>query len=220
MLEDRPSDDPNREQRRNPRVDLFQPISCEGLDDVMVESQVADLSVGGMFIDMPRTPFAAGTLVLVRFALRAGEPSLALDAEVSYVQERIGTGVRFVGLEGSDHERIAAYVDEAQRRKGLGGPPLRKSSRVFIQVPVRVKGARTNGPAFDEETRIVTLSKHGACLLSTYNLEVGMKLRLEIPSGREFLGNIVWVGSDASKSGGQIGVQCRGLAQSLGFQFP
>jgi hypothetical protein len=47
-----------------------------------------------------------------------------------------------------------------------------------------------------------------------------MKLRLETTSGREFLSNIVWVGSDASKSGGQVGVQCRGLAQSLGFQFP
>ena len=36
----------------------------------------------------------------------------------------------------------------------------------------------------------------------------------------EFKGNVVWVGSEASKSEGQAGVQCRGLAQSLGFQFP
>jgi hypothetical protein len=218
MFEDQPSDDPNLEQRRNPRVDLFREITCEG-DGVVVTSQVADLSVGGMFIDMPRTPFPAGRLVVVRFALRAGEPILVLDAEVSYVQERIGMGVRFVGLEGSDHYRIAAFVDEAARRKGQGGPPLRKSSRVFIQVPVRVRGARTNGPAFDESTSIVTLSKHGACILSGYALEVGMKLRLETAAGREFLSNVVWVGSDASRSGGQVGVQCRGLAQSLGFQF-
>ena len=220
MLDDRLNDDPNLEKRRNPRVDLFQEITCEGLDGVAVESRVADLSVGGMFIDMPRTPFAASSFVLVRFALRAGEPVLSLDAEVSYVQDRIGTGVRFVGLDGADHDRISAYVDEALRRKGLGGPPVRKSARVFIQVPVRLKGARTNGPAFDEPTRIVTLSKHGACVVSTYNLEVGMKLRLETASGREFTGNVVWVGRDSSKSGGQVGLQCRGLAQSLGFQFP
>jgi hypothetical protein len=219
MPQDAPSDDPNREQRQNPRVDLFQPITCEG-GGTVVESQVADLSVGGMFVDMSRTPFAAGTFVVVRFALRAGEPILVLDGEVSYVQERIGTGLRFVGLVGDDHDRISAYVDEAVGRKGQGRPPLRKSARVFIQVPVRVKGARTNGRAFDEATRIVTLSKHGACLVSTYNLEVGMKLRLETTSGREFLSNVVWVGGDASKSSGQVGVQCRGLAQSLGFQFP
>ena len=47
-----------------------------------------------------------------------------------------------------------------------------------------------------------------------------MKLLLETPRGGEFKGNVVWVGSEASKSEGQVGVQCRGLAQSLGFQFP
>jgi hypothetical protein len=219
MFEDRRGDDPNLEQRRDARVDLFREITCES-GGVVVDSEVADLSVGGMFIDTLRTPFPAGTLIVVRFALRAGEPILALDAEVSYVQERIGMGIRFVGLEEADHYRIAAFVDEAVRRKGLGGPPLRKSTRVFIEVPVRVRGARTNGPAFDESTRIVTLSKHGACLVSGYVLQVGMKLRLETSAGREFLSNVVWVGSEASRSGGQVGVQCRGLAQSLGFQFP
>ena len=219
MLEDLAGEDLNRENRHNPRVDLFQAITCRS-NGVVVESRVADLSVGGMFIDMPRTPFAVGSPAVVRFALREGEPTLVLDAEVSYVQERIGTGVRFVGLNGADHARISAYVDEARHRKSLGGPPVRKSARVFIQVPVRVRGARTNGPAFDEATQIITLSKHGACLVSAYNVEVGMKLRLETNAGREFLGNVVWVGSDASKSLGQVGVQCRGLAQSLGFQFP
>jgi hypothetical protein len=47
-----------------------------------------------------------------------------------------------------------------------------------------------------------------------------MKLLLETPSGREFKSNVVWVGTAASRSEGQVGVQCRGLAQSLGFQFP
>ena len=218
LVTDRP-DDPNLEKRSNPRADLFQEITCEG-PGVLVESRVADLSVGGMFIDMPQTPFAVGSLVVVRFALGPGGPILAQDAEVSYVQERIGTGVRFVGLEGSDHDRIATYVQEAGRRKGQGGPPVRKSARVFIQVPIRLRGARTDGPAFDEATRIITLSKHGACLVSMHNLEVGMKLRLETATGREFQSNVVWVGSEASRSGGQVGVQCRGLAQSLGFQFP
>jgi hypothetical protein len=218
MLEDGPSEDPNLDKRRNPRVDLFQEITCQG-DGIVVQSHVADISVGGMFVDMPRTPFATGSLVVVRFALRAGEPVLELEAEVGYVQEWIGTGVRFVGPDEAARDRIAAFVEEALRRKGVG-PPLRKSSRVFIQVPIRVHGARTNGLAFDEATQIITLSKHGACLVSTHEVEVGMKLRLETTSGREFLGNVVWVGSQASNSGGQVGVQCRGLAQSLGFQFP
>jgi hypothetical protein len=212
-------DDPNLEQRRNPRVDLFQEIDCER-DDVAVSSRVADLSVGGMFVDLQRTPFPAGSRITARFALRAGEPRLALEAEVHYVQDRIGMGLRFVSLEGSDQDRIGRFVDEALRRRSVGAPPLRKSARVFVEVPIRLRGARTCGPAFDERTSLITLSKHGACLRSGYALDLGMRLLLETPRGAEFKGNVVWVGSEASRSEGQAGVQCRGLAQSLGFQFP
>jgi hypothetical protein len=219
MQPDLPIDDPNLEQRRNPRADLFQEIACEG-DGVVAHSQVADISVGGMFIDLYNMPFPAGSRITTRFALRADEPRLALEAEVHYVQERIGMGVRFVSLGGRERDRIAGFVDEASRRKSQGAPPVRKSARVFVQVPIRVRGARTHGPAFDERTSIITLSKHGACLLSGYALEPGMKLLLETPRGGEFKGNVVWVGTEASRSGGQVGVQCRGLAQSLGFQFP
>jgi PilZ domain len=219
MQPELPIDDPNDEQRRNPRADLFQEIACEG-DGVVAHSHVADISVGGMFIDLHHSPFAAGSRVTTRFALRVDEPRLALEAEVHYVQERIGMGIRFVALEGGVRDRIAGFVDEATRRKSLGGPPLRKSARVFVEVPIRLRGALAHGPAFDERTSIITLSKHGACLRSGYALDVGMKLLLETPRGGAFRGNVVWVGSEASKSAGQVGVQCRGLAQSLGFQFP
>jgi len=213
------TEDPNREQRRHKRVDLFQEIVCES-GEVEARSQVADISVGGMFIDMPRPPFLRGTRITARFALRADEPRMVVDADVHYVQEQIGMGIRFVDLRDEDRNWIAVFVEEATRRKGLGGPPLRKSARVFVEVPIRVRGARLDGPAFDEQTSIITLSKHGACLVSGYALDVGMKLLLETVRGHEFRSNVVWVGSEASRSGGQVGVQCRGLAQSLGFQFP
>lgn len=214
MQPELPIADPNLEQRRNTRVDLFQEIACEG-EGVLARSRVADISVGGMFIDLHQTPFAAGSRVTARFALRADEPQLALETEVHYIQERIGMGVRFVSLPGSERDRIAGFVEEALRRKSLGASPLRKSARVFVEVPIRLRGAPSRGPAFDERTSIITLSKHGACLRSGYPLDVGMMLLLETPRGAAFKGNIVWVGS-----GGQVGVQCRGLALSLGFQFP
>jgi hypothetical protein len=173
-----------------------------------------------MFIDMPRPPFLKGTRVTARFALRDDEPRMVVDADVHYVQDRIGMGIRFVDLWDPDRDWIAAFVEEATRRKSLGGPPLRKSARVFVEVPIRVRGACANGPAFDERASIVTLSKHGACLVSGNHLDVGMKLLLETPRGLEFRSNVVWVGGEASRSGRQVGVQCRGLAQSLGFQFP
>jgi hypothetical protein len=213
------TEDPNREQRRHTRVDLFQEIVCES-GGVQARSQVADISVGGMFVDMPRPPFPRGTRVTARFALRPDEPRMVVDADVHYVQEQIGMGIRFVDLRDEDRDWIAAFVEEAARRKGQGGPPLRKSARVFVEVPIRVRGARADGPGFDERNSIITLSKHGACLVSGYSVDVGMKLLLETVRGREFKSNVVWVGSEASRSVGQVGVQCRGLAQSLGFQFP
>jgi hypothetical protein len=212
-------DDPNRELRRHRRVDLFQEVVCTG-GDVEARSRVADVSVGGMFVDLHSPPFDRGTRVTARFALHDDEPRMVVDADVHYVQDGIGMGIRFVDLRDEDRDWIEAYVDEAARRKRAGAPPLRKSARVFVEVPVRVRGALADGPAFDEQTSIITLSKHGACLRAGASLEVGMKLLLETARGLLFKSNVVWVGSVATRSEGQVGVQCRGIAQSLGFQFP
>jgi hypothetical protein len=218
-MEALPDENPNRDLRRYPRVDLFQEVVCES-GDVEARSRVSDLSVGGMFVDLAAPPFARGTRVTARFALREEEPRMVVDADVHYVQDGIGMGIRFVEIRDEDRDWIAAFVEESAGRKRAGGPPLRKSARVFVEVPVRVRGAHTNGPPFDERTSIVTLSKHGACLRSKTGLEVGMKLLLETARGLLFKSNVVWVGTQATKSEGQVGVQCRGLAQSLGFQFP
>jgi hypothetical protein len=212
-------EDPNRELRRHRRVDLFQEVVCES-GDVEVSSHVADVSVGGMFVDFARVPFGRGTRLTARFALRAEEPRMVVDADVHYVQDGIGMGIRFVDLRDEDRDWIAAFVEESIRRKKAGGPPVRKSARVFVEVPVRVRGAHADGPAFDEATSIVTLSKHGACLRARTGVQVGMKLLVETARGLLFKSNVVWVGSEATHSQGQVGIQCRGLAQSLGFQFP
>ena len=146
---------------------------------------------------------------------------MAAEAEVNYVQDGIGMGIRFVSMKAVDVDRVAAFVDETlQRQAPKGEHHLRKSSRVSINVPIKLRAAQADGASFDERTSIITLSKHGACLLTSHPLDVGMKLLLETPSGRAFKGSIVWVGDYLSRSEGQVGIQCRGLAQSLGFQFP
>jgi hypothetical protein len=213
--------DPNLEQRRHTRVSLFQEVVCEGQDGTLARSEAADLSVGGMFVDLADPPFLEGERLRLRFALEAGEPPLAVEAEVNYVQEGIGMGIRFVGLGEAEKRRIAAFVEATLQRKVPKGEfHLRKSSRVSITVPIRLRATRPGGDAFDEKTSIITLSKHGACLLTSNLVDVGMKLYMETPNGREFKGSIVWVGDYLSRSQGQVGIQCRGLAQSLGFRFP
>ena len=104
---------------------------------------------------------------------------------MSYVHAGIGMGVRFLNLEDSDRDRIAAYVDRTMKRPVMQGEfHLRKSSRVAINVPVRVRTSLADGGDVDERTQIITLSKHGACLLL---------------SGREFKSSVVWVGDGPSR---------------------
>ena len=210
------------EHRTDPRVSLFQPIVCEG-PEASATSQAADLSVGGMFIDHAGTPFAAQDLVSVHFSLgHPGEAPIVVEAVVNYVQPGIGLGIRFLNLDPADRERIAAYVDRMLHRPVLQGQiHLRKSSRVSINLPVRVRALQANGTELEEATHIVTLSKHGACVLLSRRMDVGAKMLVQTAGGREFQSSVVWVGGP--QPGGaesQVGIQCRGLAQFLGFQFP
>lgn len=208
------------ENRTNPRVSLFQDVLCEG-GDASARSQTADISVGGMFLDHANPPFSALDFVTVTFTLTPGETPIVVEANVNYVHEGIGMGIRFLALEDAERDRIASYVDRTLKRPVMRGEfHLRKSSRVAINVPVRVRTSLANGGNVDERTQIITLSKHGACLIVSGRMDVGTKLVLETPGGREFTSSVVWVGDGSSRSDGQVGIQCRGLAQSLGFQFP
>ena len=208
------------EHRASPRVSLFQEILCVGAD-ASARSQVGDLSVGGMFVDHSSPPFAAHELITVRFHLAPEDTPVVVEAGVDYVQDGMGMGLRFLNLDPGDRERIAGFVDRTLRRPVLQGQiHLRKSPRVTVVVPVRVRALQPNGAEFDEATRIVTLSKHGACVLVSSRMDVGAKLLVETPSGREFRSTVVWVGREPNRTESQIGIQCRGLAQSLGFRFP
>jgi PilZ domain len=210
----------NLEQRQFPRVSLFQEVACQA-GEMVVRTAAADLSLGGMFLDFQSPRFVVGEHVTVRFALGPREPAIVATATVNYVQDGIGVGLCFIELSELDRERIDAFVERALNRKAPKGEfHLRKSARVAVTVPVRVRASPPNGVDIDERTSIITLSKHGACLLTSQPVDIGMKLFLETPNGRAFKSSIVWVGDGMSRSEGQVGVQCRGLAQSLGFQFP
>jgi len=208
------------EYRTNPRVSLFQPILIEGTE-ATVTSQAADLSIGGMFIDHPSLPFVERDLITVRFSLMPQETPVISEAAVNYVQKGIGMGIRFLNIDGVDQDRIAAFVDRVLHRPVLHGQlHLRKSSRVSISVPVRVRAVQPDGVEIDDAAQIVTLSKHGACVVISSRMDVGAKLLVETANGREFRTSVVWVGGPSGTKESQVGIQCRGLAQSLGFQFP
>jgi hypothetical protein len=189
------------------------------VDTGRVRWRFADLSAGGMFIDV-YDPLPPGTRFGVRFQL--DPPPISARAQVHYVQPRIGMGVEFVDMAAEDRQRIREIVDRLHTAgRQRGDATLRRSARVLVHIPVRVGAA--NGAAgndVDEDAAIVKLSKNGGCLSTRHAVGVGDKLRLFTSSGREFMAGIVWVGDRSTKTDGQVGIQCRGLAQALGFQFP
>jgi hypothetical protein len=212
-------DDPRPDGRRHKRVTLLREIACQG-DAGTIRSETGDISAGGMFIDSARAPFPQGETVTVAFLLSPAEPRITARAEVQYIQDGIGMGVRFLDLSQEDVDRVERFVEWViSRKQAYGDPNLRKSSRVSITIPVTVRMS-VEGIDIEEEASIMTLSRHGACLLTNSEVGVGMKLLLSMRNGREFKGNVVWVGDPTTKTNGHVGIQCRGLAQAMGFQFP
>jgi hypothetical protein len=196
-------------------------IECAG-DTGTFRSRFADLSVGGMFLELSPGPLAPGAVVTVRFTLPGSIERFAVRSEVRYVHEGMGIGVQFLDLRAADVERIARFIATASTHlRPKSHEHARRGSRVSVNVPVVLRGVSAGGVAFEEPTEIVTLSKNGACVLLKGEVQVGMRVQLSTARGQTFEACVVWVG-DASRpqSRGQFGVQSRGIAHTLGFRFP
>lgn len=201
------------DQRQSARVPAQGFVECAG-PGTTVHRELADIGTGGMFIDSHPTPFHPGEVLNLRFYLSRDDVRMGVSAEVLYVQEGIGMGVRFLDLGELEHERISGHL---ARAKGESRGALRKSSRVFVRVPVEVRiPAEAEGDL--EAAHIVTLSKYGACLETGRAVDLGTRVFISTRSGLAFRGNVVWIGRAGSDT--QAGIQCRGLAQALGFRFP
>lgn len=57
--------------------------------------------------------------------------------------------------------------------------PKRRSQRVLMQVPVRLRGTDAQGARFDEETETLAINAHGALVLLQARLTSGSSLLLQ-----------------------------------------
>lgn len=71
--------------------------------------RLVDLSEGGAFIDTA-TPFEEGTELDFRLELPGESEPVVGRAVVRWRQETVGMGIRFVGLDDEDRERLRFYV--------------------------------------------------------------------------------------------------------------
>ncbi len=73
----------------------------------------------------------------------------------------------------------------------------RRSQRVFLSLPVLVRGAASGPPSFEEETRTLVVNAHGALVILANRVEVGEKLRLKnLKSGEEQPCEVAYLGPE------------------------
>jgi len=67
-----------------------------------------------------------------------------------------------------------------------GNPgPRRRSQRVLMQVPVKIRGNDTEGRKFEEETSTLAINAHGALILLQARITSGCKIHLQHNGTRE-----------------------------------
>src|SRR5262249_40316603 len=97
---------------------------------------------------------------------------------------------------------------------------IRRSDRVYVRIPVLIRGIDMSGATFSEKGAIIAVSKHGAAVELKRLVDVGMAITIDTSQALCFEATVVWIGSTLSRTEGQVGIECHGLADSLGFYFP
>ncbi|MBI3995317.1 MAG: PilZ domain-containing protein [Nitrospirae bacterium] len=98
--------DSGGERRKYRRVTIFQEMF---FGDRGVR-KMDDISEQGMFITTSDV-FMKGSILDLKFRLFNDDQPIAVKAEVRYVQEGMGMGVRFMNLKPEDRERIKKFVE-------------------------------------------------------------------------------------------------------------
>ena len=83
----------------------------------------------------------------------------------------------------------------------------RRSSRVFMRIPVRAAGLDLQGRRFRENSQTIVVSAHGGLLYLNESLEMGVQLTLINPvTEEEQECRVVFLG-DASDKGQRVGIE-------------
>jgi hypothetical protein len=104
----------------------------------------------------------------------------------------------------------------------MSGANRRRSDRVQLTIPLRMKGTDAQGFPFEIPVHTTSLNRHGARIFSTRRLSSGQVLRLVNPlRKREAEFRVVGPVSPPQEHGGEWGVECCKLDANIwGINFP
>lgn len=105
--------------------------------------------------------------------------------------------------------------------RSSGKFPMRRSIRVQVRIPVAISGTLPSGESFTEQTYVLTVSKFGARLRSSYPLSPGMEIRVKPKGGfSDALFQVVWVEGGEMTDSGEVGIQYVNGSNLFGVAFP
>lgn len=107
----------NAERRKHPRFRCQNSVEVY-YQDVILWGTLADLSLGGCFVEMP-AQLDPGTKL--RIAIWFGQSKVQVEAQVMQRTPGMGVGLKFLQLSGQEHDHIRRFLDGLSpfAKKGL-----------------------------------------------------------------------------------------------------
>jgi PilZ domain len=146
----------------------------EAESDARIETRVRDLSQQGCYVETDNA-LPLGTVTDVRITKRA--QLFEARARVVYSRAGAGMGLVFTAIEPERLRTLETWLAESREASWLAAN-RRRSQRVLMTVPVRVSGQTGVGSHFEEETRTVAISAHGALIFVSTQVHRGQRLTL------------------------------------------
>jgi hypothetical protein len=137
-------------------------------------TRVRDLSQQGCYVDT-ESALPLGTVTDVR--ITKGAQLFEAQARVVYSRAGAGMGLVFTVIEPEKLPTLETWLAESRETSWLAAN-RRRSQRVLMTVPVRVSGQTGIASHFEEETRTVAISAHGALILVSTQVYRGQRLTL------------------------------------------
>ena len=109
-----------------------------------------------------------------------------------------------------------------QANETTAGALGRRSTRLSIAIPIAISGRNAAGAAFKENSRTITVNKHGAKISTAQPLTLGTEIVIENRHlGGTARANVVWLGERKGlKEPVEVGVQLTEASNIWGIEFP
>ena len=139
-----------------------------------IKTRVRDLSQQGCYVDTDG-PLALG--IATDVFISKGLKSFGARARVVYNQPGKGMGLMFTDMEPEQLGTLNTWIAESREASWLADN-RRRSQRVLMRIPVRIKGQAGAGLLIEEETHTLSISGHGALIVVAAPVYRGQRFTL------------------------------------------